>query len=788
MRPQFLPATVSAAALAVLLAGASAAFSAEIVVTTTAESPGGESDCTLGEAIQAAEDDSGVDGCGAGSGADTIALPAGTYTLSTGLATAAGRSAFRINTAVRIVGRGVTLVRDPAAGSLRFFEVTGTGELTLDLLTLAGGLAQGVTSASGRGGPGEGGAVYNAGRLRLVYASLSGNRAVGGPGGSEPALDGGTGRGGAIYSIGSVETVRTKFHDNRAIGGAGGHGYGLYSSGGPGGAAEGGAVYSTGIRSSVVLTDSRLHDNRAEGGGAGWGSPAIMTGSSGGHASGGAVWGGGVAISGCMLESNVALGGPGKYAGRGEGGAIFGSGTMSVTTLRGNRAIGGRGRDYVGPGGLGAGGGLLWAGRIDRGALIDNVAEGGEGFVSNIGYQQAAGQGGGVSVHGQLTLTNVTLSGNAARGGPGTPWILGSGTAGGGAHVRDQGLIRLIHCTVAANASAAGASGLAAPNGVIQLAATVLANNTGPAGACSGLLGDAGDNLQYPGRTCGGGGEADPLLGPLETGARTMYHPLLTGSPARDAAWSTACPTNDQRGHTRPLDGDGDGVAVCDVGAIEANDPPGPGDLLFRDGFDSGDLSNWHNASTDGGDLQVTGAAALDATPFGLEALVDDTTGLYVEDSSPEQEDRYRARFYFDAGAVDPGTRAGHLRASVFIGFAAETGRRLFTLVLRLKDGEYGLMARARLDGNGHADGVFHPITRGTHVVEIDWRRSSTQGNDGWLLLWIDGVAAEQLTGLDNDGSALAFARLGAMGLKAGARGTLSFDGFESRRDSYIGP
>ena len=55
-----------------------------ISVTTTADQlsfpPG--SGCSLREAIQAANTDAAVDDCPAGSGADTITVPSGTYTLS----------------------------------------------------------------------------------------------------------------------------------------------------------------------------------------------------------------------------------------------------------------------------------------------------------------------------------------------------------------------------------------------------------------------------------------------------------------------------------------------------------------------------------------------------------------------------------------------------------------------------------------------------------------------------------------------------------------------------------
>ena len=43
-------------------------------------------------------------------------------------------------------------------------------------------------------------------------------------------------------------------------------------------------------------------------------------------------------------------------------------------------------------------------------------------------------------------------------------------------------------------------------------------------------------------------------------------------------------------------------------------------------------------------------------------------------------------------------------------------------------------------------------------------------------------------TRLDNHASAVDFARLGALSVKATATGTLYWDAFDSRRASYIGP
>jgi hypothetical protein len=69
--------------------------------------------------------------------------------------------------------------------------------------------------------------------------------------------------------------------------------------------------------------------------------------------------------------------------------------------------------------------------------------------------------------------------------------------------------------------------------------------------------------------------DEDPRLGPLVHDASTTYvHPLLFGSPAIDQGDPGSNLTTDQRGSSRPLDGDGDTVAVCDIGAFEyAYDP-----------------------------------------------------------------------------------------------------------------------------------------------------------------------------------------------------------------------
>ena len=61
------------------------------------------------------------------------------------------------------------------------------------------------------------------------------------------------------------------------------------------------------------------------------------------------------------------------------------------------------------------------------------------------------------------------------------------------------------------------------------------------------------------------------LLGGLgDYGGGVLSHGLLAGSPAIDSGDDTYCAASDVRGVARPQDGDEDGTAVCDIGAVEA--------------------------------------------------------------------------------------------------------------------------------------------------------------------------------------------------------------------------
>jgi hypothetical protein len=213
-------------------------------------------------------------------------------------------------------------------------------------------------------------------------------------------------------------------------------------------------------------------------------------------------------------------------------------------------------------------------------------------------------------------------------------------------------------------------------------------------------------------------------------------------------------------------------------------------DVILEDRFESGDTSGWSAANTGGGDLTVTPAAELGAGGFGLQALVDDTAGLFVQDDGPDDEGRYRVRFRFSTNGFDPGEALDRRRVRLFVAFdATPQARRIVALVLRRLGGAYALRARARLDDNSQADTPFVPIAPGAHSVELDWQRASgADAADGRLEMWIDAAPAAMLTGLDASAGGVDFVRLGAISVKPGANGVLHFDEFESRRQGDIVP
>jgi uncharacterized protein YjiK len=202
-------------------------------------------------------------------------------------------------------------------------------------------------------------------------------------------------------------------------------------------------------------------------------------------------------------------------------------------------------------------------------------------------------------------------------------------------------------------------------------------------------------------------------------------------------------------------------------------------DLIFADGFESGNFSAWSSAV--GNDLSVSSAAALVGTR-GMQALINDNTVIYLVDESPVSEARYRARFYFDPNSISMSSSDNHF---IFYGYSGTT-----KVVMRIQfrfTSNAGYQVRVQVLNNSSSwtNSAWLPISDAPHALEIDWQAAASGG----LTFWIDGVQKAALTGIPTSNYRIERIRLGAVnGIDSGTRGTYYFDAFESRRQTFIGP
>jgi hypothetical protein len=521
------------------IAGLFAAGGIEVTAGTMAIN-GADGLCTLPEAIHAANANiaSGpaAGECVAGEpGLDVIHLPAGTYTVSVANNVASGANGLPvISSPIEIVGDGAAatiIERDAAVATpdLRLFYVRSTGFAQYEL---TGSLV--VRQTTLRNGKAEfGGAIYVQATNQVVNmldgVVLAGNQAdVAGAVWADSKLTMRDSRvennfsrfgPGAIFVTSHLVVERTIFDGNSTDGSGG--------------------VASLGFNGTMDVSDSVFIRNRAK--------------SSGGAMSlGGAT----LNVTRSWLHDNRA---------ESSGGAIGTERlTMSYTTVSNNTSV------------TGGGGGVY----VNGWAVVSHST-----FMGN----SAGTSGGGISGI-NLTMTNSTASGNRAV-------HEGGGVHAGGTNSFFSGnnLTVTNNQVTAENAVAGGLSfGSVFP---AKIANSVIAGNvTGR----NGRNPDCFTSLPSPGvtslghnligNTCGCTIAATtgdqfgthfapiaPGLGPLQfNGGTTATHMPLPASLAIDTASALlpgsvagACELSDQRDVARPIDGDDDGSARGDRGAVE---------------------------------------------------------------------------------------------------------------------------------------------------------------------------------------------------------------------------
>ncbi len=482
--------------------------------------------CTLRAAIQEAN---------ATAAHDTIILPAGTYALTiTGQSeNAAAQGDLDILNDLTIQGSGASTTIVDARKIDRVIEITSTAQVTLTDLTIRNGYDNGYA----------GGGILAEGTLTLIDDRLTTNFS--------------SANGGAISSQKTLMLINTDVISNSSWFGGGIRAAGpLTITGGQilsnAASASGGGLHAL---SSMLLSGTLLRGNHADGPSSGSGGAINFAGSrleltdvtlisNTAHLEGGGLTSsnGTTSLNNVIISGNVASDG----LTHGEGGGIRFRGTsmLELNDVTLDRNLG-----------TSAGGGIFTEGpiRLNRVTLSNN---------------RGGSFGGALFISGTTTLvvmTNTTISGNSLDAG-----------AGGG--IYNVGTLSMTNATVVSNTAPAFGSAIYNA-GPLYTRNTIIAKSPGSVQACNGtMLTSLGHNLDNDG-TCGLTATGDlsntnPLLDALRNnGGATWTHALLPTSPAIDHGDNAGCPDRDQRGVLRPLDGDGNGSSICDIGAYEYGTP-----------------------------------------------------------------------------------------------------------------------------------------------------------------------------------------------------------------------
>lgn len=470
-----------------------------------------------------------------------ITLGRGTYVLTTGQDASDGANAFpSITTNIALDGFDTVLQRSATAPGFRIFRVAASGRLGLSNLSIEGGYA----NAGGKGN--DGGAILNLGSLMISNCDIRDNKAYE--------------SGGAIRNEGTLYIGTSKIRRNVAE---------TNDAGGINNKPTG----------TVTIQRSEISENRAfeDGGG-------IENEVSADHVN----WGT-IQISDSVFSGNSVTGGTlGTTVYKAHGGGIDNEAKLVIrdSVIKGNLSeddgAGIRSEPVAGSKleiynstiadnvANDRGGGLMIA--EDADVIVENCT-----FYNNRTTDNGKDDGGGgIFNAGTLALKNSTVANSRADsdgGGILTDSLNGKSSA-----------TILTNVTVSNNKAADDGGGIRQKSGsTVTLQSTILARNEHGSGDtdygadCRGNLTIAGrgdTNLIGDPVDCTLAGSTyrsgDAGLGTYEDLGRagTGYYHLVPDSAAIDHGDKDTCTEKDQIGLAR-RDGDKDGEAICDIGAIE---------------------------------------------------------------------------------------------------------------------------------------------------------------------------------------------------------------------------
>jgi len=545
-----------------------------------------DADCSLREAILAAN---------ASAGADTVTLPAGTFTLTIigALEDLCATGDLDVTDDLEIVGSGssATIISANGLGDRALHVISGVVEVRD--LRIQGGFADGPIVSDRNGG-----GISNEDRLTVRDCVLLDNQADNGGGGisnylgatlavAGTVLSGGSagGLGGGVYNFGGWASLSQCQFLTNASGYDGGAVSNSYSAAPPYGGRidlnlvsfesnhavrDGGAIWNGSWPSHATARDTTFLLNSAD------------------RSSGAIHNNGSLYVSGGSFSSNSAIGQGGavrnwdtaRFVGvEFTGNSAWGGGAISITsgnvahvescTFDSNFATN------------------RFGGAIESDGTANIVRS---LFVNNDSTARPDSLGGALYVgsSGMATVENSTFSANTA-------------VAGGALYT--FGMVTVRSSTIAGNSSSSSGSGIAvsASLGTADVANSIVAESTSGSD-CAGPVTSSGYNLESA-TTCGFSSTGDlqnttPLLDPLaDLGGPTHTMGLQIGSPAIDGAHPNGCSDTsgvqldfDQRGYARSFDGDGTSGVRCDIGAFELGSFLA---LIYAADFESADTLQW---------------------------------------------------------------------------------------------------------------------------------------------------------------------------------------------------